>query len=383
MTKETDITTLQDKDSAKIFYSRYDPKEKLGSGGSASVHRCIEKETGEEYAVKIIDLNDEDNDAEDVCKEISNLRKVMGHPFIIELRDAFHSDQYYFLMFDICRNGDLDDYLSIKVTLSEKDTKFYMRQIFSALAFMHSKNIFHRDLKLENILLDKNFNVKITDFGFSEELKRGQKLYDFRGSFNYLAPETIKNQGADPPGCSIEADIWACGVIMYTMVTGFHPFWSRNQRTLQKNILRGLISFDCPGFPKISDELKDLIRRCLTIDPTKRITAIQALSHPFFKKSHQKYTLNPRKRFKIAITCVIALLKIKKLHFNTLPIRLSEVIEDPYRFRFFRKKIDACAFHIYGHWIKKEQGQNRTALFQTIPPKGYYEQLLFKQQYCI
>ncbi|VDP35256.1 unnamed protein product [Echinostoma caproni] len=156
---------------AKSFYSKYEVKDVLGSGASSTVRRCVEKESQREFAVKILDLNS-GVDAPDVIRsecmrEVSILRRVSGHPNIIELHDVFEGDAYIFLVFEVCTGGELFDYLTRKVTVSEKRTRAFMRQLFDAVAHIHSKLIVHRDLKPENILLDDNLNIKLTDFGLA------------------------------------------------------------------------------------------------------------------------------------------------------------------------------------------------------------------------
>ncbi|XP_035783980.1 phosphorylase b kinase gamma catalytic chain, skeletal muscle/heart isoform-like isoform X2 [Anopheles albimanus] len=302
MAKDEEDDLLPDKDAAKGFYAKYEPKEILGRGISSTVRRCIDKETGKEYAAKIIDLGaaetgDSNHMLEATRQEIQILRQVMGHKFIIELQDVFESDAFIFLVFELCRQGELFDYLTSVVTLSEKKSRYIMRQIFEGVDYIHSKNIVHRDLKPENILLDDNLNVKITDFGFARVLKTGEKLYDLCGTPGYLAPETLKcNMFEDAPGYSREVDIWACGVIMFTLLVGCPPFWHRKQMVMLRNIMEGKYSFTSPEWADISEDPKDLIRKCLVVDPTKRITVTEALKHPFFNTVLFEQDIGPLKR---------------------------------------------------------------------------------------
>ncbi|XP_020713770.1 phosphorylase b kinase gamma catalytic chain, skeletal muscle/heart isoform isoform X4 [Ceratitis capitata] len=373
--EEDDI--LPDKDAAKGFYAKYEPKEILGRGISSTVRRCIEKETGKEFAAKIIDLGaaTEAGDTnpyhmlEATRQEISILRQVMGHPYIIDLQDVFESDAFVFLVFELCPKGELFDYLTSVVTLSEKKTRTIMRQIFEGVEYIHAKNIVHRDLKPENILLDENHNVKITDFGFARQLKGDEKLTDLCGTPGYLAPETLKcNMFEGSPGYSKEVDIWACGVIMFTLLVGCPPFWHRKQMVMLRNIMEGKYSFTSPEWADISEDPKDLIRKCLVVDPSKRITVKEVLKHPFFNQMLRKQSrFNARKKFQFAILVIRAMIRIRRLRYTAEPLRVEEAIRDPYRVKVLRKVIDGCAFRVYGHWVKKGEGQNRAALFENTP----------------
>ncbi|XP_064214281.1 phosphorylase b kinase gamma catalytic chain, skeletal muscle/heart isoform isoform X2 [Tribolium castaneum] len=374
MAKEEEDDKLPDQDAAKEFYAKYEPKEILGRGISSTVRRCIEKETGKAFAAKIIDLSN-DNNSEGVSakeatkQEVAILRHVAGHSYIIELQDVFESPTFIFLVFELCKNGELFDYLTSVVTLSEKKTRYIMRQVLEGVAHIHARNIVHRDLKPENILLDDNLNVKITDFGFAKKLAEGELVHELCGTPGYLAPETLKcSMFEDAPGYSYEVDVWACGVIMYTLLVGCPPFWHRKQMVMLRNIMEGKYSFSSPEWADISEEPKDLIRRLLVVDPKQRISIDDALRHPFFhtmKLHHRKF--QARQKFQWAILVVRAMIRLQRLKFTPEPLSLDTARTDPYRVKLLRKIVDGCAFRVYGHWVKKGEGQNRAALFENIP----------------
>lgn len=398
MTKdEHNDDVLPDKDAAKEFYAKYEPKEVLGRGVSSTVRRCIEKETGIEYAAKIIDVSSSPEVRESTLEEVRILRVVLGYPYIIQLYDVFESETFIFLVFELCRNGELFDYLTSVVTLNEKKTRYIMRQILEALIHIHGHGIVHRDLKPENILLDDAMNVKITDFGFARVLKAEEHLKELCGTPNYLAPEVLRaGMYEDAEGYSHPVDMWACGVIMYTLLVGCPPFWHRKQMIMLRNIMEGKYSFDSPKWADISEPPKDLIKKLLIVDPKSRLTVTEALEHPFFHvmmwdqeitplkkslsvksrkfsviaelaKSFRSRPFNARKKFKFAILCIRAVIRFTHLKYGpeTITVELSRT--DPYGHKCLRKVIDACAFHVYGHWVKKGEGQNRAALFENVP----------------
>lgn len=384
---------LPDESVAQEFYAKYEIKNILGKGSSSVVRRCVEKETGHEYAVKIIDLELEDGDKETIemirqetMKEMFILRMCSKHPHIIELHDTFVSSSYIFLVFELCRKGELFDYLTEVVMLNENRTRQIMRQLIEAVTYIHSQNIVHRDLKPENILLDDSYNIKLSDFGFAQIISQDDELTDLCGTPGYLAPEVLKvSLYDDVPGYGRPVDMWACGVIMYTLLDGCPPFWNRNQVTMLRSIMMGRYSFNSTKWDDISNQSKDLISRLLTTSPQQRITSAEALNHAFFgpddlhsSEVHPKSNpdqqngnvrLGPRQRFKVGALVIMAVNRLTLLNRRPLSvvISLSQMEQNPYSIRALRRAIDSGAFRIYGHWVKKDDKQNRAALFENSP----------------
>lgn len=391
---------LPSQDIATAFYQKYEPKEILGKGISSTVRRAVSKENGDSYAVKIIDVSQElvDSDGlnlrEQTMREINILRTVAGHENIIELLDVFESSTYIFLIFELAVNGELFDYLNSVVNFSEKKARRILNQILDAIKHCHSAGVVHRDVKPENILLDQDFNIKLTDFGFAKILQPGERLYEVCGTPGYLAPELLKAGMVEQHECDgygFEVDIWACGVVLYTMLAGFPPFWHRKQLTMIRQIMEGKFSFSSSEWNDVSSSPKDLISKMLVVDHKQRLTVNQCLSHEFLRprKMSRRGSLmmttditidntnlvteptepepvkfSARQSWRYALIVIRFIVRIRRLKNTPEPLSLQSVIANPYKHRQFRKVLDTAAFYVYGHHIN---GQNRAAMFQHVP----------------
>ncbi|XP_035691989.1 phosphorylase b kinase gamma catalytic chain, skeletal muscle/heart isoform-like isoform X1 [Branchiostoma floridae] len=391
MTREM-YDDLPEESDAKEFYAKYEPKEVLGRGLSSVVRRCVRKTDLQEFAVKIIDVTEQSwtEDRDSVMKEVTILQMVSRNANIIQLVDVFECTTFIFLVFELIKGGELFDYLTEVVELSERETRFVMRQLFEVVKFLHDLNIVHRDLKPENILIQGKLEIKVSDFGFAVRLKEEQLLKELCGTPGYLAPEVLKCSMIDGfAGYGKEVDMWACGVIMYTLLAGQPPFWHRKQMMLLRNIMEGNYNFDGPEWEDISHTSKDLIAHLLIVDPKNRFTAEQALQHPFFesieyavwaekrlrksrsprKTPSEKGKFDAKSKFKAAIAAVCATQRLQAGLNRQQVLTFKTMAEDPYRVRGIRRVIDGCAFRIYGHWVKKGEDQNRAALFENFPKR--------------
>lgn len=368
ITNDTPHDELPDREKAREFYSKYELHDVLGKGISSVVRQCTEKLTGKQYAAKIVEYNNPE-EREQTLREIEIMKSIESHPNIISIHDTFESDSFVFIVMELCPNGELFDYLTKVVRISEKKTRVLMQNILEAVHLLHNMNIVHRDLKPENILLDADMNLKISDFGFAVKLKENELLTDLCGTPGYLAPETLAcSMYEDQKGYGMEVDMWACGVILFTLLSGSAPFWHRRQVIMLRTIMEGKYSFSGEEWEDISDSAKELIQNLLCVDPSKRYTAADALNSSFFQRKvcSESSEFNAKKKFKCYIHVVLAINRLKTLRKQQAHIEPLDLIANPYRFKIYRKLIDTAAFNIYGHWVKGEQ-QNRTALFEVQP----------------
>ena len=268
--------------AALTIESKYELKEVLGQGSFAKVKRAIEKSSGNSVAIKIIDKDIMAENRKNITTEITILNSI-SHPNIVKLHHTFENKRRIYLILDFIAGGDLFDMIVEREHLSEFESSRIMCKIVQAVEYLHSKNICHRDLKPENIL----FNIKgdintvcITDFGLSNmSTNITSKLQTACGTPSYVAPEILSGNGY-----SFKIDIWSCGIILYILLCGFPPFYADNDADLYKLIQAGKYSFPSPYWDNISDIAKDLIRKILVVDPTKRLTPIQILLHTFITK---------------------------------------------------------------------------------------------------
>ena len=252
--------------------------DKIGKGCFGKVFKATQLATGATVALKAIPkLSIKNRDTrKKIDKEVQVLKLLNDNHGIIKLYEVFEDDESVYLVFELLKNGDLVKYFQVNPLLSEEDLKVFFRQIVVAIQAMHEAGILHRDIKLDNILLDEHLNPKICDFGISTILEEGKKVYDTGGTPAYLAPEVILAEGNVGP----KSDVWALGVLLYLLVFGFVPFKSNDMQLLYQKILSG--KFKYPEGHIGSPSLRNLISEMLRVEIDSRLSIREVLSHPWF-----------------------------------------------------------------------------------------------------
>mmetsp|Transcript_18582 Transcript_18582/g.45657 ORF Transcript_18582/g.45657 Transcript_18582/m.45657 type:complete len:365 (+) Transcript_18582:6-1100(+) len=237
----------------------------LGEGAYGKVKLASHVLTHEKVAVKTFERAKltEPHARKRVAREIRIL-KALCHPNIIRLFEVVEHPSRKLLMMQYSSGGDLCRYVREHRRLSEQESCRLFCQIVEGLRYCHDSGIVHRDVKLDNLLIDEHKNIKIVDFGFSVSFKEGQKLRKACGSPSYAAPEIVARRPYSPTG----VDVWSSGVVLYAMVCGYFPFQGSNNQELCKRIVKG--KFECPSF--MSSECKDLVRKMMNVDVSKRIS---------------------------------------------------------------------------------------------------------------
>ncbi|XP_059210272.1 serine/threonine-protein kinase DCLK2-like [Centropristis striata] len=265
--------------SSSIINDKYQVGKVIGDGNFAVVKECVERSTGQEYALKIIDKARCCGKEHLIENEVAVLRRVR-HPSIIQLIEVDETPSQLFLVMELVKGGDLFDAITSSTKYSERDASAMVFNLAGAIKYLHRMNIVHRDIKPENLLVceypDGTKSLKLGDFGLATVVEG--PLYTVCGTPTYVAPEIIAETGY-----GLKVDIWAAGVITYILLCGFPPFRSENnvQEELFDQILRGKLEFPSPDWDTISLPAKMLISQMLQVNVDTRYTAEEVLSHPW------------------------------------------------------------------------------------------------------
>ncbi|XP_072562993.1 serine/threonine-protein kinase MARK2 isoform X11 [Paramormyrops kingsleyae] len=257
----------------------------IGKGNFAKVKLARHVLTGKEVAVKIIDKTQMNSSSlQKLFREV-RIMKLLNHPNIVKLFEVIETEKTLYLVMEYASGGEVFDYLVAHGRMKEKEARAKFRQIVSAVQYCHQKYIVHRDLKAENLLLDADMNIKIADFGFSNEFTLGNKLDTFCGSPPYAAPELFQGKKYDGP----EVDVWSLGVILYTLVSGSLPFDGQNLKELRERVLRG--KYRIPFY--MSTDCENLLKKFLILNPSKRGSLEQIMKDRWMNAGHDEEELKP------------------------------------------------------------------------------------------
>uniref|UniRef100_A0A0E0LHF0 non-specific serine/threonine protein kinase n=1 Tax=Oryza punctata TaxID=4537 RepID=A0A0E0LHF0_ORYPU len=297
--------------------------KKLGQGQFGTTYQCVEKATGKVFACKSIAKRKlvSEEDVEDVRREIQIMHHLAGHPSVVSIVGAYEDAVAVHLVMELCAGGELFDRIVQRGHYSEKAAAQLARVIIGVVEACHSLGVMHRDLKPENFLFvnhKEDSPLKTIDFGLSIFFKPGETYSDVVGSPYYVAPEVLmKHYGR-------EVDVWSAGVIIYILLSGVPPFWDESEQGIFEQVLKGDLDFSSDPWPAISDSAKDLVRKMLNRDPRKRLTAHEALCHPWVcvdgvapDKPLDSAVLTRLKQFS-------AMNKLKKMALRVIAENLSE-----------------------------------------------------------
>lgn len=318
----------QKKPGAKAkFSSEYKIGETLGKGAFSVVKEGTNKKTGESYAIKIVTKSQLTSEDETALKDEISILNDLKHPHIIRLYAVFDESNYYYLVTERMRGGELFDRVVAKSYYNEKEARDVCKILFESLRYCHDRQVAHRDLKPENLLLmsgNNDSDIKIADFGFAKKAPNEFCLKTQCGTPGYVAPEILEGV---PYGT--KADMWSIGIIVYILLGGYPPFIEDNQRELFRKIRKGDFEFHEEYWGSVSDEAKDLISSLLKVNPRQRLSATEALKSNWVRADDKTLMekdlgtnlqelkkFNARRKFKAAVKAVITVNKLNSLGVN-------------------------------------------------------------------
>ena len=311
--------------------------EVVGSGAFASVRKVKSKTNGQIRALKIIKKQKNQNSAR-MYLEVEILKKLI-HPNIMQIFEFYEDKKNFYIITEFCEGGELFDKIIEKGSFSENEAAWVMKQLLSAVNYIHSNNIVHRDLKPENILLDtkKDNIIKIIDWGTARFFDRNKKMNRINGTPYYIAPEVLAEKYDE------KCDIWSCGVIMYIMLCGYPPFNAESDELILEKIKKGKFTFPPEEWDSVSPLAKDLVTKMLEFHPSKRLSANEALTHKWLVSNNTK-TVDKT----LSIKC---LKNMKKFHAE-------------------RKLQQASLTYIVNNLLSKEEKNDLLELFQQFDANG-------------
>ncbi|KAH6834242.1 calcium-dependent protein kinase 19 [Perilla frutescens var. hirtella] len=301
---------------------RYNLGRELGRGEFGITYLCIDVESGEKFACKSISKKKLRTavDIEDVRREVQIMKHMPKHPNIVSLKDTYEDDSAVHIVMELCEGGELFDRIVARGHYTERAAAVVMKTIIEIVQVCHQHGVMHRDLKPENFLFankKETSPVKAIDFGLSVFFKPGERFNEIVGSPYYMAPEVLKrNYGP-------EIDVWSAGVILYILLCGVPPFWAETEQGVAQAIIRSVIDFKRDPWPKVSDNAKDLVKKMLDSDPSRRLTAQQVLDHPWLQNAKKAPNVSLGETVKARLKQFSVMNKLKKRALRVVAEHLS------------------------------------------------------------
>jgi len=322
--------------SVNDFYSI---GESIGRGSFAEVSLGFDRDTGEKFAIKTIEKRGFSSREMELVKREMSIMKSVSHPCIVSTYDIFDTNTSIHIVLEYMEGGELFDVIANAGTFSEKKAQLVMRDILRGVAYLHMHSIVHRDIKPENILCKAKgwpLTVKIADLGLASFVNESGDLIErpganMKGTAAYVAPEVVRRE---PHGAPV--DVWACGVILFIMLSGRMPFYGDDDREVLEMIVRSDIALDGEEWSSVSDDAKSLVRSLLQRDVNKRLTAQAALNHRWLESNtevndeplNKNYSgmMSLRRRFRRAVIAVILLRRMSQLLGTSAPISADDEV---------------------------------------------------------
>ncbi|KAI5673649.1 hypothetical protein M9H77_14013 [Catharanthus roseus] len=304
------------------IHQRYDLGGELGRGEFGVTYLCTDVETGDKYACKSISKKKLRTavDIEDVRREVEIMKHLPKHPNIVTLKDTFEDEDAVHIVMELCEGGELFDRIVARGHYTERAAAVVMRTIVEVVQVCHRHGVMHRDLKPENFLFANKKEaaaLKAIDFGLSVFFKQGERFNEIVGSPYYMAPEVLKrNYGP-------EVDVWSAGVILYILLCGVPPFWAETEQGVAQAIIRSVIDFKRDPWPKVSDNAKDLVKKMLDPEPSRRLSAQQVLDHPWLQNAKKAPNVPLGETVKARLKQFSVMNKLKKRALRVIAEHLS------------------------------------------------------------
>ncbi|KAL6987127.1 Calcium-dependent protein kinase 14 [Sarracenia purpurea var. burkii] len=311
-----------DKPTGRKIEQRYELGRVLGRGEFGVTYLCTDKTSREVFACKSISKKKlrTQIDIEDVRREVKIMKNLPPHPNIVRLKDTYEDDNGVHLVMELCEGGELFDRIVARGHYTERAAAFVTRTVVEVIQMCHKHGVMHRDLKPENFLFankKETSALKAIDFGLSVFFKPGERFNEIVGSPYYMAPEVLKRDYGP------EIDVWSAGVILYILLCGVPPFWAETEQGVAQAIIQSVIDFKRDPWPKVSYNAKDLVKKMLNRDPTRRLTAPQVLAHPWLQNAKKAPNVSLGESVRARLKQFSVMNKLKKNALKVIAEHLS------------------------------------------------------------